>query len=294
MKTWFALGALGLTAPLAGETLVDNVNGITLNAEGNVERFSAIVIGNDGRIKQVLRRGDKRPTKIDYRVDGKNRTMLPGLIDAHGHVMGTGWQALSLDLSEATSLQDALARVKAYAAANPNRRWIIGRGWNQERWSLGRFPTAQELDTIVPDKAVWLERVDGHAGWANSAAMNAAGITATAASPAGGKVEMIGGKPSGIFVDAAMALVEKSVPQPIGKERDSAFLKAQTALLAQGLTGIADMGTSIEDWMTFRRAGDVGNLRLRVYSYSAGLEPILSQAANRRLGFTIRAYAWWV
>jgi predicted amidohydrolase YtcJ len=132
-------------------------------------------------------------------VDGGGRTMLPGLIDAHGHVMGLGIGALQLDLSETTSLADAQARIRAYAAANPNLPWIVGRGWNQEKWGLGRFPTAADLNSAVADRPVWLGRVDGHAGWANSAAMRAAGITAATQSPNGGRIEQANGQPSGIL-----------------------------------------------------------------------------------------------
>ena len=92
--------------------------------------------------------------------------------------MGLGFSALQLDLTGTTSLADLQQRLKAYAAANPDARWIIGRGWNQELWADKRFPTAADLDAVVADRPVWLGRVDGHAAVANSAAMQAAGITA--------------------------------------------------------------------------------------------------------------------
>src|SRR3546814_8075064 len=85
--------------------------------------------------------------------------------------MALGFRALTLDLSKANSLAEAQAMIAAYAQANPGRRWIIGAGWNQERWGMNRFPTAADIDAILPDTAVWLERADGHAGWANSRAM---------------------------------------------------------------------------------------------------------------------------
>ena len=180
-----ALLAALLPAPAFADTLVENVNGITLDGKGEVVRFSGLVIGSDGKVARLIRPGEAAaappkkkskkapPETFDYRLDGKGRTMLPGLIDAHGHVMGLGFQLMTLDLSGTTSLADAQAKIAAYARANPNRKWIIGRGWNQESWKLGRFPTAAELDAAVADRPVWLERVDGHAGWANSAAMAA-------------------------------------------------------------------------------------------------------------------------
>jgi predicted amidohydrolase YtcJ len=294
-RSCLALLAFSFAAPAAADTLIDNVNGVTLDEAGHVVRFSGLVIGNDGKVVRLMtapsppaeparktKKGQAAPApyRPDYRIDGKGRTMLPGLIDAHGHVMGLGFQALTLDLSDTNSLAEAQARIAAYARDHANRRWIIGRGWNQERWGLGRFPTAAELDAVVADKPVWLERVDGHAGWANSAALAEAGITAKSVSPSGGRIEMAGGQPSGIFVDAAMKLIDAAVPQPLSRERDQALIKAQEALLAFGITGIADMGTSLEDWSSYRRAGDGGWLNIRIFSYSDGLDPILVVGGN--------------
>ena len=265
-------------APALADTLVDNVDGVTLNAKGGIEHFSGLLIGDDGRIEQVYHRGDKRPAKVDYLIDGKNRVLMPGLIDAHAHVMSIGFAALTLDLSETKSLTEALGRIKAYAAAHPERPWVIGRGWNQELWGLGRFPTAAELDSAVSDRPVWLGRVDGHAGWANSRALALAGVTAQTKAPAGGQIERLAvagkvpGKPAGVLVDTATALVDNAVPPPRPDDRDMALRKAQELLLARGVTAAADMGTSIEDWQAYRRAGDTGALRIRIMSYAAGTD----------------------
>ncbi|MFN5244537.1 MAG: amidohydrolase [Novosphingobium sp.] len=268
-----ATTALALSAPALADTLVDNVDGLTIDATGGIERFTGLLVGDDGRIVQVLKRGDKRPGKVDYFVDGKGQVMVPGMIDSHGHVMGLGFSALTLDLSETKSLAEALAKVAAYAKAHPDRPWILGRGWNQELWPEKRFPTAAELDAVVGDRPVWLERVDGHAGWANSRALAAAGVTALTKAPAGGSIERIaGGKPAGVLVDNAMELVSKAVPAPRPEDRDLALAKAQEILLARGVTAIADMGTTIEDWQAFRRAGDNGSLRVRIMSYAMGTE----------------------
>jgi predicted amidohydrolase YtcJ len=275
-----ALAALFWVQAALADTLVDNVNGYTLDSGRQLVRFTGLVVGNDGRVKQLLRRGERRPDRPDYRLDGRGRTLVPGLIDAHGHVMGLGLGALQLDLSGTRSLQEAQAKIAAYAAANPSPRWIVGRGWNQELWGLGRFPTAADLDSVVPGRPVWLERVDGHAGWANSAAMKEAGIDSSTKSPAGGRIEMAGRAPSGIFVDAAMDLVNKVVPPPLPRTRDQAFARAQEILLSNGLTAVADMGTSGEDWATIRRAGDAGRLRVRILSYSSGIEPLLAIAGT--------------
>ena len=270
--------ALLAAVPARADTLVINVNGVTIDEQGQPQRFAALQFGPDGKIKAVFQSKDKRP-KTEYQIDGKGRTMIPGLIDAHLHVMQVGFAALTLDLSETKSLGEAQAKIRAYAAAHPDRAWITGRGWNQEAWGLrdeagrGRFPTAAELDAAVPGRPVWLERVDGHAGWANSAALTAAGVSAASKDPAGGRIERLaGGKPAGVLVDDASQLVERAVPPPRADDRDLAFDTAQRLLLARGLTAVADMGTSIEDWQAFRRAGDLGRLRLRVMSYALGID----------------------
>jgi hypothetical protein len=267
-------GALlaNLGSAAQADTLVDNVDGWTLNADGEVRRFTGLLISDDGRVERLYGRGERRPERPDYRVDGRGQVLMPGLIDAHGHVMGLGFSALTLDLSETRTLDEALAAIRAYAAANPGLPWIMGTGWNQERWGLNRFPTAAELDGVVADRPVWLERVDGHAGWANSAAMTAAGVTAATRAPAGGRIETAAGRPSGVFVDAAMGLIERARPAPLARDRDRALQLAQERLLAAGITTVADMGTSIEDWQAYRRAGDAGSLQLRIIGYAADVE----------------------
>jgi predicted amidohydrolase YtcJ len=266
------LAAFLVATPALADGWVDNVNGITLDASGKVVRFNGLTITTDGKIGKLLQRGDK-VAKPDWKLDGNGQTLLPGLIDAHGHMMSLGFGALTLDLSETTSLEQAKAMIAAYAAAHPDRPWLIGRGWNQEKWKLGRFPTAADLAGLS-DRPIWLSRVDGHAGWANAAAMKAAGVSATTRSPTGGRIE------NGIFVDAAQDLIDKAVPAPLSKDNDLAFLKAQEILKEFGITAIADMGTSIADWNTYRRAGDGGRLQVRIFSYSAGIEPMLTIAGG--------------
>jgi imidazolonepropionase-like amidohydrolase len=127
------------------DTLVDNVHGETIGADGQVEAVIGLLFDQTGVIRQVFHPGDKLPKKgFGYHVDGQGRVILPGLIDAHVHVMGLGLAALSLDLSDTHSLAEALDQIRAYAAAHPDRTWITGRGWNQEQWGLkdGNGPAA--------------------------------------------------------------------------------------------------------------------------------------------------------
>ena len=268
------LVALALATPALADTLVDNVQGMSVDRQGKVTRFTGIWIDDDGRVKQLLERKDKRPPRTDFAVDGKGAFVIPGFVDSHLHVMSIGFGALTLDLSGTRSLAEAQAAIRAYAAQYPDRKWIIGRGWNQETWGLGRFPTAAELDVAVADRPVLLERVDGHAQWANTAALKAAGVTAATADPAGGRIERLAGSrtPAGVLVDNAGDLVQRAVPAPRPDDWDLALAKAQEILFRNGITAAADMGTTIEAWQAYRRAGDAGWLRLRIIGYAAGPE----------------------
>ena len=172
----FLLAASIAPTAWSADLLVDHVNGYTLDASGTLQRFEAMLV-DDGKVVATGERATMRARAEGAKVvDGQGRTLLPGLIDAHGHVMGLGTMKRQADLTASTSLDDALAKIKAFASANAGSAWIVGRGWNQVTWKLGRFPTAKELDAAVGDRPVWLERVDGHAAWANSAAIRLAGL----------------------------------------------------------------------------------------------------------------------
>ncbi|HWK40433.1 MAG TPA: amidohydrolase family protein [Croceibacterium sp.] len=271
----FLLGALLAVSasPALADTLIDNVNGISVDRNGTVTRFDAIVIDDEGRVAQLVEPGERAP-RTEFRENMRGRTVMPGLIDAHMHVMALGLSQMVVDLSGTRSLAEAQQKIREFAEANPERPWIVGRGWNQELWGLGRFPTAAELDVAVSDRPAWLERVDGHAGWANTRALASASVTASTADPVGGRIERQPGKrdPAGVLVDGAMALVDRQVPPPRASDRDMALHAAQDMLVERGVTAVADMGTSLEDWMTFRRAGDAGRLRIRIMSYASSVE----------------------
>lgn len=273
-RTLLACAAALLATPAAADQLIENVDGVRIDEDGRIDRFTALLIDDGGRVQAVYDRDDERPRDVDYLLDGEGQVMLPGMIDAHLHVMGLGLAQLTLDLSDTNSLDEALAKIRQFAADNPARPWILGRGWNQEKWGLGRFPTAAELDSAVSDRPVWLQRVDGHAAWGNTRALEAAQITEATRDPAGGRVERLPGSrvPSGVFVDAAEELVQRVVPAPRPAERDLAFQRAQEVLHSMGVTAAADMGTTIEDWQTFRRAGDSGRLTLRIMSYATSAD----------------------
>lgn len=270
------LAAVFVAAPAdAAKTLIVNANGYTLEQEGGFRRFAGLLVGDDGKVLAILPRGAAEPKLAagDFKLDAKGRTLIPGLIDAHGHVLGLGIGLRQLDLSATTSLADAQTKIAAYGQANAAQEWVRGRGWNQILWGLGRFPTAAELDSAHAARPVWLERVDGHAGWANSAAMKLAGISKATKDPAGGKiVRDAAGNPTGVFIDAAMALVEKHIPPPSAGEKEKALEAALGHLASLGLTGVHDMGVSPDAWALYRSFGDEGRLTIRITGYAAGME----------------------
>ena len=170
-----------------GTTVFENVKGYTFS-DGELKTFTSIAFQN-GKVLETLNDGSLAGQYNEAEViDGEGNVMLPGLIDAHGHVMGLGYQELDVNVAGAGSLDSTLQMVSNYADRYPEREWILGRGWNHTRWDINRFPTAEELDRVVDDRPVWLSRVDGHAGWANTKAMEAAGITKDTESPQGGKI----------------------------------------------------------------------------------------------------------
>jgi len=260
-----ALIAALLASPASAETLISNVNGVQVGADGKLQHFTGLLVGDDGRVKEVLN-GPPPIVRYPNIIDGGGRTLLPGLIDAHGHVLGLGFSALQLDLVGTSSLDDLKQRLKAYAAAHPDARWIQGRGWNQELWPNKSFPTAADLDSVVSDRPVVLERVDGHAIVVNGAAMKAAGVTAQTPAPPGGRIE------NGLFVDNAIGLIAKSVPPATAAESDQALAKAQDILLSYGITGVGSMSTSLDDWNAMRRAGESGRLNERLMVYADELK----------------------
>ena len=267
------LAALG-SLPAMADTLIDNANGYTLNARGELVQFSALAFDDQGRIVAV---GDSKEVaakaKNARRIDMGGRTVLPGLIDAHGHVFGLGQQLTQLDLFSTTSLEQALKSIGEYARANPGQAWLRGRGWNQENWKLGRFPTAAELDAVVSERPVWLERVDGHAGWANSRSLALAGITRSTPDPVGGKIMRdANGEATGVLIDAAQELVAKVLPRQTEAEGRVVLDRALQEIARVGLTSVHDAGIGVAEDRLYRAYADQGKLTARVYAMIGGTD----------------------
>jgi predicted amidohydrolase YtcJ len=219
-----------LVSPLAvgADLLVKNVRGITPTETGT-EEFSCMTV-TAGRVEALGSGEQCDGFEAGEVVDGGGHGLLPGLIDAHGHVLWLGLAHARVDLVGTKSLEEALQRVKRFAEEHPDHPWILGRGWNQEHWPKRVFPSAADLDSVVSDRPVWLGRVDGHAGWANSAALKASGVTRQTEDPQGGViVRDEQGNPSGVMVDAAESLVEVHVPALTMSQRTEALALDQRA-----------------------------------------------------------------
>ncbi|MDQ2990582.1 MAG: amidohydrolase [Pseudomonadota bacterium] len=268
----FVLASLASAAQ--ADTIIDRANGYTFNSKNELLHFTAMAIDDSGRVIGLGSSAEMaaRAPKASH-VDLQGKTLLPGLIDAHGHVFGLGEMLTQLDLSTSTSLAGALKATTAYAAANPKQAWLRGRGWNQEIWKLGRFPTAAELDGAVADRPVWLERVDGHAGWANSRALKLAGITRSTPDPAGGKIMRDdAGNATGVLVDGATDLVTKVLPKQTESESRVMLDRALAEIARVGLTGVHDAGIDVGNDRLYRDYADNGKLTTRVYAMIGGAE----------------------
>jgi predicted amidohydrolase YtcJ len=204
-------------------------------------------------------------------LDAGGAAVLPGLVDAHGHVLGLGLSLLNADLRGTESKPQVIERLRAHAAKLPGDAWLIGRGWDQNDWPEKAFPTAADLDAAFPDRPVYLRRIDGHAAWANSAALKRAPRDLSGDwQPDGGRIERIDGKPAGVLVDAAMDLLDEVVPKPDAALKRRAYKLAFDTLLANGLTGVHDAGVSRDDLVVLRELADAGELPLRIYAMADG------------------------
>src|SRR3954468_9714076 len=199
-------------------------------------------------------------------LDAQGKTVLPGIVDAHGHLLGLGLSLASVQLFDTRSYAQVIDRTAARLQGAPAGRWILGRGWDQNKWGDTRFPTHEALSKISPNNPVVLTRVDGHAILANAAAMKAAGVSAATQDPAGGRIERFpNGEPTGVFVDNAKALVERVVPSPTKADVREATLAAIKEAQKYGLVGVHDAGEPASVIDVFEEMAKAGEFGLRGY-----------------------------
>lgn len=237
------------------------------HVDGQWQAFNWLTVDN-GKISATgagkLKAADKDA------VDMKGAYVLPGLIDAHGHVFGFGQEQRQVDLRGSQSVDEVIARVKAFQQKNPGLEWIVGRGWNQVLWTDKNFPSAAQLDAHFPNSLVILERVDGHATWVNSKVMLKARINKNTPDPQGGQIiRDANGKATGIFVDNAANLITAHMPAVTINTRAETLKEGMSALVKLGMTGVHDAGISLDDYQAYRLLGEKKQLPMRVYAMLA-------------------------
>ena len=273
-KTTSALLGLLSFSAFADTTLYTNVNGYTLNSDYELLRFNAIQFTDD-RVVTIFGEGEELPDDASKVIDGGGQTMIPGLVDAHGHVLTYGLGLLRVDLVGATTEAEAAQRVLDFAADNTELEWVQGRGWNQVLWDSNEFPTAASLDALVGDRPVWLTRVDGHAAWANTMAMELAGINQDTENPVGGQIiRDENGNATGVFVDTAMSYIREQIPDTSFEEQKVALIAAMKSLATYGITSVHDAGIGSSTISAYKELVADAPLPIRVYAMIAASDPL--------------------
>jgi hypothetical protein len=230
------------------------------------------VVVREGRVAFAGRRADISAGVGEALIDLRGRAVFPGFVDAHAHLMSLAKGRLELRVAHLPSEDDAAA-VVANAAADTaaSDEWITGRGWDQTLWPGQRFPTRASLDRAAPMHSVALTRIDGHAIWANSAALRAAHIDRHAGDPAGGRVvKDPNGEPTGVLIDTAQELIRAVIPLPSAERFEGAIEDAVAECLAKGLTGIHEMGVDLTTLAAYRRLVERGTFPFRNYVAVSG------------------------
>lgn len=258
---------------------------------GNPESPVATALAWDTDSGRVLAVGDRQGVLARYPsarlTDLGQASVVPGLIDAHAHLMFLGASLMQADLVGADSTAEVVARLQRFAANNPDG-WLLGSGWDQNLWPGRQFPGVADLDKAFPQRPVWLGRVDGHAGWGNSAALRALArqpgqraLRGDWQPPGGRIVRDAQGEPTGVFVDEAMAIVTAAIPPASEAAREQMLARALDKAVSQGLTGVHDMGVSRQDLALMRRFADAGRLPLRIDAYADGNGEALADLCAR-------------
>jgi len=265
-----------LAAQLAPADLVVT-NGRIYTADGTRPIVDAMAV-RGGRIVFVGdRAGAQALTGPNTQVlDLDGQTVIPGMTDAHAHVLGLGQSLRNVDLVGTTSYDAVIARVVERAKQTPKGEWIIGRGWDQNDWGDTRWPSHEALSRAVPDHPVYLERVDGHAAVVNALAMQKAGLTRAAKDPSGGQIiRDPRGEPIGVLVDNAQGLVERVIPAPTRAQVKGMITAAITEMHRWGLTGVHDAGASAQTLELYEELGREGALDMRLYAMISDHAPTL-------------------
>lgn len=212
------------------------------------------------------------------KIDLSGATVVPGFIDAHGHLLGLGQSLMQVDLMGSKNEKEIVQRLEKFAADLPPSQWLLGRGWDQNDWPVKELPSAADLDAAFPSRPVWIERVDGHASWGNSAAMafSSKDLNGTWQPDGGEIIRDKDGEATGVFIDKASQLIEGAVPPASDEQLREALSRAMDKTASVGLTAMHDAGTSKKVWDLLRAAKSANALKVRVYAMADGDSDMLA------------------
>ncbi|MEQ1708582.1 MAG: amidohydrolase [Terricaulis sp.] len=280
--TWAALAACAASCAHRGAEGVDLIihggpiyTGIATNPRVEAVRVRA------GRILFAGALSEARAGGAGARfVDLRGAAAFPGFTDAHVHLTGVGMAAMLLDLVGVASIAALQQSLAAYARSHPEGA-IVGRGWIETHFPEARFPTRADLDAVVSDRPVFLERIDGHAAVVNSAAFALAGVGAGTHDPEGGRIERdASGVATGMLIDNAMSLVSLRLPEPSAAQKREALRQAARLYASRGWTGVHDMSTSGEEHIDFLELDGAGDMPLHADIYLAPPERYTETVRN--------------
>jgi predicted amidohydrolase YtcJ len=232
--------------------------------DDNFSTAEAMAI-RDGKIIEVGSNDDLlKKYEGEETIDAGGKAIFPGFIDAHCHFTGYATDRWKCDVVGTTSWDEVVKKISDYSQHAP-MQWIYGRGWDQNDWAVKEYPGNKSLDSLFPDRPVYLKRVDGHAAIANSTALKIAGITATTRIP-GGSIELENGVLTGVLVDNAMDLVESKIPEINDSLAKRYFSEMQAECFAEGLTGVHDCGVSEHTIALLEEAQKTGKLKMKIFA----------------------------
>lgn len=279
LKPLLLIATLASFSISAAPVVLTNIQGYGFDKQRQLVNFQTLVFDNASG--KVVARGSNEllaafPDAI--KLDGQGKTVLPGLIDGHGHILGLGEYLKQADLRGLASETISAAAVADFARQNPEQQWIIGRGWNQVLWPTNAFPHKSALDEQLADKPVYLVRIDAHAAWVNSKALALAGITRDSLDPPGGEIiRDAQGEPTGVLIDNAMYLVQRLIPAPGETEKRAALQTAFAHLVELGITAVHDAGVSTELLQLYQQLQQEQALGVRIYPMLSAKDPQLEQ-----------------
>jgi predicted amidohydrolase YtcJ len=246
------------------DLIVHNAKVYTATRDGVAEAVA--IRGN-----QILRVGTEREINRLRRpqtlvIDAKGASVLPGFNDAHVEFLAAGVALDLVDLNGASTVEEIAEHIGSWAEANPDRPWVLGRGWHADTFDGG--PTRHVLDRVVPDRPARIVSEDGHASWANTKALAAARITRRTVDPKDGTIvrDAKTGEPTGLLIGSAMALVEAVVPALTREDREQALRAAIAEAHRYGITSVQDSSSMPDELAAYAEARRTGDLTVRVYS----------------------------